>query len=57
MPEMIELVRSGVIRPEQFLTHIEPMTSAIEAYQAFDRHKPGWIKVKLEPSQSVQRAA
>jgi len=33
------------------------MTSAIEAYQAFDRHKRGWIKVKLEPAQTVQRAA
>lgn len=57
IPEMIELVRSGLIRPEQFLTHIEPMTSAIEAYQAFDRHRRGWIKVKLEPAQTAQRAA
>jgi hypothetical protein len=24
------------------------MTSAIEAYQAFDRRQPGWVKVKLE---------
>jgi hypothetical protein len=33
------------------------MTSAIEAYQAFDRPKRGWVKVKLEPAQTVQRAA
>ena len=25
------------------------MTSAIEAYKAFDQRSPGWIKVKLEP--------
>jgi threonine dehydrogenase-like Zn-dependent dehydrogenase len=26
------------------------MTSVIEAYQAFDKRQPGWIKVKLEPA-------
>ena len=57
MPKMIELVRSGVIRPEQFLTQIEPITSAVEAYHAFDRHERGWIKVKLDPTQQVERAA
>jgi threonine dehydrogenase-like Zn-dependent dehydrogenase len=41
MPEMIELVRSGVIRPEQLLTQIKPIVSAIEAYRAFDQHKAG----------------
>jgi threonine dehydrogenase-like Zn-dependent dehydrogenase len=57
MPEMIELVRSGVIRPEEFLTQIEPITSAIDAYQAFDRHQAGWIKVKLDPAQQRDKAA
>lgn len=57
MPDMIELVRSGVIRPEQFLTHVKPITSAVEAYLAFDRHEPGWIKVKLHPSQEQRRVA
>src|SRR6185312_9297502 len=57
MPEMIELVRSGVIRPEEFLTQIKPIASAVEAYQAFDRHEPGWIKVKLDPAQQQERAA
>jgi threonine dehydrogenase-like Zn-dependent dehydrogenase len=57
LPEMIELVRSGVVRPEQFLTQIEPIASAVEAYRAFDRHEPGWIKVKLDPTQQEERAA
>jgi threonine dehydrogenase-like Zn-dependent dehydrogenase len=57
MPEMIELVRSGVIRPEQFLTQIKPLTSAIDAYRAFDRHEAGWIKVKLDPGEEQERAA
>ena len=57
LPEMIELVRSGVIRPEQFLTQKEPMQSAIDAYRSFAEHERGWIKVKLEPASSLSRAA
>ncbi len=57
MPEMIELVRSGVIRPEEFLTQVQPITSAVDAYQAFDQHQAGWIKVKLDPAQQRERAA
>jgi threonine dehydrogenase-like Zn-dependent dehydrogenase len=57
MPDMIELVRSGVIRPEQFLTQKEPMQSAIDAYRSFAEHERGWIKVKLEPAASKSKAA
>jgi threonine dehydrogenase-like Zn-dependent dehydrogenase len=57
MPEMIELVRSGVIRPEQFLTQKEPIQSAIDAYRSFAEHQRGWIKVKLEPSAHSRKAA
>jgi threonine dehydrogenase-like Zn-dependent dehydrogenase len=57
MPDMIELVRSGVIHPEQFLTQVEPITSAIDAYHAFDRHERGWIKVKLDPTEQQERVA
>jgi hypothetical protein len=32
------------------LTEFEPLTSAVEAYKAFDRRQPGWIKVKLDPA-------
>jgi threonine dehydrogenase-like Zn-dependent dehydrogenase len=47
LPELVELVRSGAFEPEQVLTQIEPVTSAIEAYKAFDLRQPGWIKVEL----------
>lgn len=57
MPQMIELVRSGVIRPEEFLTQKEPMQSAIDAYRSFAEHERGWIKVKLEPASRQTRAA
>jgi threonine dehydrogenase-like Zn-dependent dehydrogenase len=48
VPELVEMVRTGAIDPEQVLTQREPLTSAIEAYKAFDTRQPGWIKVELE---------
>ena len=56
LPRLIELVRSGVVRPEQFFTQKSPMSSVIDAYHHFDQHEHGWLKVKLEPG-SVSKAA
>jgi threonine dehydrogenase-like Zn-dependent dehydrogenase len=50
IPELVELVRTGAIDPSEILTHVEPMTSAIDAYKMFDTRQPGWIKVELEPA-------
>lgn len=47
IPRLIELVSAGSIDPVGMLTQIETMTSAIEAYEAFDRREPGWTKVEL----------
>jgi threonine dehydrogenase-like Zn-dependent dehydrogenase len=57
IPRLIDLVRSGVLDPAEILTQREPMTSVIEAYKAFDKRQPGWIKVKLEPSSRSSIAA
>lgn len=46
---LVNLVRSGMVKPEKVLTKIEPMTHVIEAYKAFDDRQPGWMKVALEP--------
>jgi threonine dehydrogenase-like Zn-dependent dehydrogenase len=51
LPELVEIVRSGRIRPTEILTKREPLTDVIEAYKAFDRRQPGWIKVALLPQQ------
>jgi threonine dehydrogenase-like Zn-dependent dehydrogenase len=48
VPKLVELVRAGVIDPVKILTKIEPLANAIEAYKAFDKREPGWLKVKLE---------
>jgi threonine dehydrogenase-like Zn-dependent dehydrogenase len=58
LPRLVELVRSGVMRPEEFFTQRVPVSSAIDAYRHFDQHEPGWLKVKLEPNTAMaQRAA
>ncbi len=49
VPMLVDLVRAGAIDPTMVLTEQEPMSSAIDAYKAFDERKPGWIKVELEP--------
>ncbi len=49
IPELIDIVRAGVIDPDQVLTKREGITSAIEAYEHFDRRETGWTKVELEP--------
>ena len=57
IPHLVELVRTGGLDPAEILTQREPMTSVIEAYKAFDKREPGWVKVKLEPSQESSMAA
>lgn len=57
LPHLIRLVASGAVRPEQVLTRHEPLTDALEAYRAFDRREPGWMKVELQPGSTILRAA
>ena len=47
---LIDIVSSGQIDPARILTQHEPLTSALEAYQAFDTRQSGWLKVALEPA-------
>ncbi|MBE0596063.1 MAG: glutathione-dependent formaldehyde dehydrogenase [Desulfuromonadales bacterium] len=49
IPMLLELVERGAIDPTKILTQVEPFGSAIEAYQAFDRKQPGWMKVEVVP--------
>ena len=50
VPKLVELVRAGVVDPQSVLTQHEGVRSATEAYEAFDRREPGWLKVELEPA-------
>ena len=49
IPHLIELVRAHAIDPTRMLTKQEPLTSALDAYAAFDKRQPGWLKVELQP--------
>jgi threonine dehydrogenase-like Zn-dependent dehydrogenase len=48
IPELLEMVRSGAVTPSQIITQNEPLTSALDAFRAFDRRETGWLKVRLE---------
>jgi threonine dehydrogenase-like Zn-dependent dehydrogenase len=49
IPIVLDLVRTGTVEPTQVLSHVEPITAALEAYSHFDRRDSGWIKVELRP--------
>ena len=57
IPDLVDLVESGVIDPADVLTQTEPLTDAIEAYKAFDLRQPGWVKVELKPAPKERKAA
>jgi threonine dehydrogenase-like Zn-dependent dehydrogenase len=50
IPRLVELTRAGVVDPSALVTQVEDVTDAIEAYEEFDRRRPGWLKVALDPS-------
>ena len=49
IPELMELVSCGAVKPERIITQEQPLVSAIDAYRMFDQHKSGWTKVELRP--------
>jgi threonine dehydrogenase-like Zn-dependent dehydrogenase len=53
IPKLVDMVQTGRVTPTQILTQIEPMTSIIQAYKAFDQRKPGWVKAELVPQVTV----
>ena len=54
IPKLVNMVRSRTVDPLSVLTQTEPMMDAIEAYKAFDKRQPGWIKVELKPQAAVR---
>jgi threonine dehydrogenase-like Zn-dependent dehydrogenase len=50
IPELVRMVRGSLVRPTHVLTQHQGLTSAIEAYESFDRREEGWIKVELTPA-------
>ncbi|HKX13273.1 MAG TPA: zinc-dependent alcohol dehydrogenase [bacterium] len=50
IPKLLSLIRNRSVDLGWILTNAEPLSSAVEAYEAFNRRQAGWIKVKLEPA-------
>ncbi|MGA1874852.1 MAG: zinc-dependent alcohol dehydrogenase [bacterium] len=46
IPMLIEMVESGSVDIPGILNR-QPLTSAMEAYRAYDERQPGWMKVEL----------
>lgn len=50
IPALVDMVREGRVDPTTVLTQQQPLTNVIEAYKAFDKRQPGWVKVELKPA-------
>jgi threonine dehydrogenase-like Zn-dependent dehydrogenase len=50
IPRPVRMVAAGEVDPTRILTHERPLSSAIEAFEHFDRRERGWVKVELEPT-------
>lgn len=49
-PPLLDVVAAGLFDPTNLITQREPLTSAIEAYESFDRREEGWLKTELTVS-------
>jgi threonine dehydrogenase-like Zn-dependent dehydrogenase len=47
IPRLVELTRAGAVDPSALVTQVEDLVGAVEAYEQFDRRRPGWLKVAL----------
>jgi threonine dehydrogenase-like Zn-dependent dehydrogenase len=47
IPLLMDLILQNEIRPKELVTNYESFSNAIEAYEAFDQRKQGWVKVEL----------
>ena len=47
IPRLVELTRAGVVDPSALVTQVEDLVGAVDAYEQFDRRRPGWLKVAL----------
>jgi threonine dehydrogenase-like Zn-dependent dehydrogenase len=50
IPQLMDLVASGVSDPAQLITQLKPIDDVLAAYRTFDTHEPGWVKVALAPT-------
>jgi threonine dehydrogenase-like Zn-dependent dehydrogenase len=49
MPMLLEKIQNGEIDPSFVITHEMPLDDAAKAYEMFQKHDDGCIKVVLKP--------
>ena len=49
IPSLVDMVQQGTVDPAKILTQVGPLMAVLDAYKAFDRRQPGWVKVELVP--------
>jgi threonine dehydrogenase-like Zn-dependent dehydrogenase len=47
LPQLLDLVVAGVVRPTDFITQTETTDDAVDAYLTFDKRADGWLKTVL----------
>jgi threonine dehydrogenase-like Zn-dependent dehydrogenase len=47
IPPLVVRPRAGAVDPSALVTQVESLTDAVEAFEQFDRRRPGWLKVAL----------
>jgi len=47
IPKLLAMMASSTVDLDVILSNVEPLTSALEAYKAFDSRRPGWVKTAL----------
>jgi threonine dehydrogenase-like Zn-dependent dehydrogenase len=57
IPHLLELVETGAVELTRFVTNLEPLSTAIDAYKAFDERQTGWVKVELIPQLAAEPAS
>jgi threonine dehydrogenase-like Zn-dependent dehydrogenase len=50
LPDLLDLVVAGVVRPTDFITQTETPDDAVDAYLTFDKREDGWLKTVLAVS-------
>lgn len=56
LPDLLPLIESGHLKPEEIVTHHLPLEEAARGYEIFDKHAEDCRKVILVPGLNAQKA-
>lgn len=56
LPDLLALIESGHLKPEEIVTHHMPLEDAARGYEIFDKHKEDCRKVILVPGMGAEKA-